>query len=249
MLLRCRDTGELAARRERQIALRHRIRDCRQLGDRVGDTQPFERGAWRVAHLELHVLEQAREAEVSPQLQLFSIAQRVGLLNVERAARLDDAFESAMQTRALRAVIRLALYTTPRRFDFNRFITQHRTSSQQESVRSSTRVFVATNRALRSKIAFPRRETIALAKRFQSADARAWRCISTSHAVRSHDGAKHRQARNDTREICTFNFVGTIPLLGSSSGSRTLETHVGTARRRATTGERATSRRTGGATT
>src|SRR6187200_1087969 len=110
---------------------------------------------------------------MSPQLQPFGFAQRLGLLHVESAARLDDALESAMQTRALRAVIRLALNTTPRRFDFNRFITQHRTSSQQENVRSSTRVLVAINRALRSEIAFPRRETIALAKRFQSAAARA----------------------------------------------------------------------------
>jgi hypothetical protein len=152
--LRRRDARELAAGRERQVALRQCICDRRQFDDGLRDAQSLQRCAWRVAHLHLHVLEQTSVPVMPPQPQPIRLSERFGLLRIERAACFDDSFQPSMQLLALVVATRLArvrpgivrgntgtvitkicivpeapcilLNSTPRRLIVDRFFAQHR---------------------------------------------------------------------------------------------------------------------------
>jgi hypothetical protein len=66
---------------------------------------------------------------VTPHAKRFRVAQRRSLLRIERAARLHDSLQPAMQLRASFIMDIVALDSAPRRIDFDRTTTQHRTHS------------------------------------------------------------------------------------------------------------------------
>src|SRR5262245_18985923 len=95
-------------------------------------------------------------------------------------------------------MLRLTLDSTPRCFDSNRFIPQHRSTPAKRSALPTTQVFGATVRAPHVDSNVSRRETQNGAKRSQGARYRISRTLGGACADQARD-----HSQEASRENCT----------------------------------------------